>query len=85
MVTEEFPQKDKRPTTSRGIVFEAKVTSYRIDYNQCINCGICVDICPTQALSYDKKFVFPRTRSSLLALDQVHRPRTIRVEQGLEE
>ncbi len=84
IVSEDFPSKDKIPTTSKGVVFEKKVVSYKIDYNSCVNCGVCVDICPTNALSFDKNFTAPRFKSALLILDQVHRPRSLRNEQGFE-
>lgn len=84
IASEDYPTGSKIPTTSKGVVFERKVVSYKIDYNQCVNCGICIDVCPTEALSFDKDFILPRAKSALLVLDQVHRPRSLRVEQGFE-
>ncbi len=85
IVSEDFPSKEKTPITSKGVVFEKKVTSYKIDYNQCVSCGICIDICPTEALSYEKNFIVPRQKNNLLILNLVHRPRSVRIEQGFEE
>jgi formate hydrogenlyase subunit 6/NADH:ubiquinone oxidoreductase subunit I len=85
IISETFPPNAKTPVTSKGVAFEKKVTSFKIDYNQCIQCGICVDICPTEALSYDKNFVVPRQKNQHLILDLVHRPRSLRIEQGFEE
>jgi len=45
ITSEEFPSKEKAPKTSRGVVFERRVTGYKIDFNQCVNCGLCVEIC----------------------------------------
>ena len=85
IISEGFPSRDKTPKTSRGVVFENRVTSFKIDFNSCIACGICVDICPTNSLSNDKNFVTPRQDSRHLRVDLVHRPRTLRVDQGYED
>lgn len=85
ILSESYPSIDRAPKTSKGIIFEKKVTSFIIDYNQCVNCGICVDICPTQALSFDKNFITPKQKSTLLAIDLVHKPRSLRKEQGIED
>ena len=76
---------DKVPKTSKGVLFEKKVVNFKIDYSQCVNCGVCVDICPTEALSFEKNFVAPRQKFHLLNPDLVHKPRSLRVEQGFEE
>src|SRR5260221_548166 len=33
IVSEDFPNKEKAPRTSRGVVFEQRVTSFKIDFN----------------------------------------------------
>jgi formate hydrogenlyase subunit 6/NADH:ubiquinone oxidoreductase subunit I len=85
IISEDFPSKEKTPRTSHGVIFEKKVTSYKIDFNSCVNCGLCVDICPTGSLTNDKVFVLPRQDSRHLIIDLVHKPRTLRREQGYED
>ena len=76
---------EKRPMTSKSVLFEKKVVSYKNDYTQCVNCGVCIEICPTEALSFEKNFIVPRQRFNLLQPDLVHKPRALRAEQGFEE
>jgi NADH-quinone oxidoreductase subunit I len=85
ILSEDFSPDVKIPKSSRGIIFEKRVTSFKIDFNTCVSCGICVDICPTASLTYDKHFVAPRQDNKHLIIDLVHRPRTLRREQGYEE
>jgi formate hydrogenlyase subunit 6/NADH:ubiquinone oxidoreductase subunit I len=85
IVSENFPSKEKVPRTSRGVLFEKRVTSYKIDFNQCVNCSICVEICPTESLSTERVFVGPRQDSRHLKIDLVHRPRALRRDQGYED
>ncbi|MCC6278303.1 MAG: 4Fe-4S binding protein [Oligoflexia bacterium] len=80
--SEEYLSKDRAPKTSKGVVFERKVTSFEIDYAKCVFCGLCVDGCETSALSYDKTLVAPKTKVSLLQVDLVHRPRAQRNEES---
>lgn len=83
--TEEFPDPDKIPKTSKGILFERKVTSFKIDYSRCVLCGICIKACPTDAILENKNFPAPRYQMRHLTLDLQHMPRTLRREQGYEE
>jgi glutamate synthase (NADPH) small chain len=83
--SEEFTNREKAPKTSRGVVFERRVSSYRIDFNRCVNCGLCVEVCPTGSLTNDKNFVTPRQHSRLLSVDLVYQPRALRKEQGYED
>jgi formate hydrogenlyase subunit 6/NADH:ubiquinone oxidoreductase subunit I len=85
ILSEEFTPDTKIPKSSKGIIFERRVTSFKIDFTTCVNCGVCVDVCPTTSLTYDKNFVAPRQDSRHLVMDLVHRPRTLRREQGYEE
>ncbi len=85
ITSEAFPSKEKTPKTSHGVVFEKRVTSFKIDFSTCVSCGICVEACPTGSLTTDKNFVQPRTDSRHLKIDLVHRPRTFRREQGYED
>jgi formate hydrogenlyase subunit 6/NADH:ubiquinone oxidoreductase subunit I len=85
IITEGFSSREKAPKTSKGVVFENRVTSYKIDFNKCISCGLCVDICPTNSLTNDKVIVTPRQDSRHLRIDLVHRPRTLRKDQGYED
>jgi formate hydrogenlyase subunit 6/NADH:ubiquinone oxidoreductase subunit I len=50
-----------------------------------VNCGLCVDICPTASLTNDKVFILPRQDTRHLIIDLVHKPRTLRREQGYED
>jgi formate hydrogenlyase subunit 6/NADH:ubiquinone oxidoreductase subunit I len=83
--SEEFPNREKAPRTSRGVVFEKRVTSFKIDFNQCVSCGICVENCPTGSLTNEKNFVTPRQHEKHLAIDLVYQPRSLRKEQGYED
>lgn len=85
ILSENFIEGEKVPKSAKGMVFEKKVVSYKIDYSQCVNCGICIDICPTEALSFEKTFINPRQKIHLLNPDLVHKPRALRQEQGFEE
>jgi formate hydrogenlyase subunit 6/NADH:ubiquinone oxidoreductase subunit I len=85
ILSEDFPSRDKAPRTSHGVIFEKRVTSFKIDFNKCVSCGICVDICPTGSLIQDKTIILPRQDSRHLVIDLVHRPRTLRREQGYED
>src|SRR5579885_3691627 len=42
--SEDFPEDQPRPQTSQGVAFERKITSYVIDFNRCLFCGLCVEI-----------------------------------------
>jgi formate hydrogenlyase subunit 6/NADH:ubiquinone oxidoreductase subunit I len=85
ITSEDYPSKEKAPRTSHGVIFEKRVTSFKIDFASCVNCGICVDVCPTNSLTNDKNFISPRQNEKHLVIDLVHRPRSLRREQGYEE
>jgi NADH-quinone oxidoreductase subunit I len=34
------------------------LTAYHLDYTKCSLCGICVEVCPTNALCYSRKYEF---------------------------
>jgi formate hydrogenlyase subunit 6/NADH:ubiquinone oxidoreductase subunit I len=85
LTSEAYSSKEKAPKTSKGVVFEARLTSFKIDFNRCLNCGICVETCPTGSLSNEKHFVLPRQENKHLVIDLIHRPRTFRRDQGFEE
>jgi len=36
-----------------------QLTDFRIDYGLCMDCGICVDVCPTDALAWVADSVLP--------------------------
>jgi len=80
-----FLSMEKTPKTSKGVLFEQKVTSFKIDFSQCVLCGICINVCPTQSLTQSKDMPVPRTQARHLTLDLTHLPRTLRREQGYEE
>jgi formate hydrogenlyase subunit 6/NADH:ubiquinone oxidoreductase subunit I len=67
-----------RPVTSKGIPFERNIEQFKVDYAQCVFCGICVDVCPTQSLTFDRKIPSPQFRERELTIDLVHIPRTMR-------
>lgn len=85
IISEDFPSREKAPKTSKGVIFEKRVTSFIIDFNKCVTCGICVQYCPTNSLNYDKSFISPRQNSKHLSIDLVHRPRSLLKEQGYED
>lgn len=68
----------KRPTTSKGILFEREIESFQIDYNQCVFCGLCVTGCPTGSLTFTKSFVKPELQAKSMMVDLVHVPRSMR-------
>ncbi|MDZ4677573.1 MAG: 4Fe-4S binding protein [Oligoflexia bacterium] len=85
ITSENFPTQEKVPRTSKGVLFEKRVTSYVIDFNQCVNCGLCVGICPTGSLTNERTFITPRQDERHLKIDLVHRPRALRKDQGYED
>lgn len=68
----------KRPTTSKGVPFEREIESFVINYSKCTLCGICVQECPTNSLTFDRKISPPQISQHELIVNLVHRPRTMR-------
>ncbi len=85
IISEDFSIKELAPRTSGGVIFEKRVTSFNIDFTKCVNCGVCVDECPTGSLTNDRHFVVPRFKPKNLHVDLVYQPRTLRKEQGYED
>jgi formate hydrogenlyase subunit 6/NADH:ubiquinone oxidoreductase subunit I len=52
--------------------------SFKIKYDQCISCGICVQVCPTQSLSFEKVTFSPQYSPLDLSVDLVRLPRSMR-------
>jgi formate hydrogenlyase subunit 6/NADH:ubiquinone oxidoreductase subunit I len=80
IVSERYSEQSKRPKNSKGEMFEGIISHYQIDYSKCVFCGICVDICPAESLSFDKNFVKPHLQANGLKEDLVHIPRSMRKE-----
>ncbi len=74
----EYSKTMRRPTSSAGIPFEREIESFRVNYSNCVLCGICVDICPTQSLGFTKNFLKPEQTPKNLIVDLVHVPRSVR-------
>lgn len=45
-----------------------ELTEFRIDYGLCMDCGICVDVCPTDALAWVPDAVAPTASAGALNL-----------------
>ena len=69
---------DQHPHTTKGVPFQKLVTGYRIDYGRCTLCGLCVSVCPTASLSFDKLPVAPQGNLADLTVDLIHTPRSMR-------
>lgn len=54
------------PTRGRSVL---ELMDFRIDYGLCMDCGICVDVCPTDALSWVTRPVAPAARPAALSAD----------------
>jgi formate hydrogenlyase subunit 6/NADH:ubiquinone oxidoreductase subunit I len=74
----EYSKTMRRPVSSGGIPFEREVESFRLDYSQCVYCGLCVQVCPTGALGFTKSFSKPEVAQKNLLVDLVHVPRSVR-------
>ncbi len=85
ITSEPFTNTEKIPRTSKGILFEERVTSFKIDFSACVLCGICIRACPTESLQQSKSFPVARQQVRHLTVDLTHMPRTLRREQGYEE
>ena len=46
-----------------------ELVDFRIDFGICMDCGICVDVCPTDALSWVTEPLAPTVRQDLLGAD----------------
>lgn len=68
----------RRPTTSHGVPFERELDKYQIDYTKCVLCGLCVQICPTNSLTFSKSSLKPEFNAKNLVVDLVHVPRSMR-------
>ncbi|MGE3973492.1 MAG: 4Fe-4S binding protein [Bdellovibrionales bacterium] len=74
----EYSSSIRRPSTSKGVPFEREIESFKVDYNSCVMCGICVTNCPTESLGFAKNFVYPEFQTKNLVIDLVHVPRSMR-------
>ncbi|MEI2729336.1 MAG: 4Fe-4S binding protein [Candidatus Nanopelagicales bacterium] len=48
-----------------------ELTDFRIDYGLCMDCGICIDVCPTDALAWLPVSVSSAAAASTLNTDLV--------------
>lgn len=64
--TEEFSPQIARPKTNSGKSVERALNSFHIDYSKCTFCGICVQSCSPESLSYERAIVNPETQVRLL-------------------
>lgn len=74
--SQEYSLKETHPKTARGHSMENKVLGYTIDYSKCIQCGLCVDVCPTGSLTFEKNVVIPQERVDQFKVDMVRKPRS---------
>jgi formate hydrogenlyase subunit 6/NADH:ubiquinone oxidoreductase subunit I len=80
----EYSAQMRRPLTSAGVPFDREVENFKIDYSKCIFCGICVEKCPTDSLSFTRSFARPEEQEATLTVDLVHIPRSMRRGQNVE-
>lgn len=80
IVSEEYSETIKRPKNSKGDPFLGVISQFQIDYAKCVYCGICVNICPAESMSFDKNFSKPQFQVQSLKEDLVHIPRSMRRE-----
>jgi formate hydrogenlyase subunit 6/NADH:ubiquinone oxidoreductase subunit I len=74
----EYSKTMRRPTSTSGVPFEREIESFRVNYLNCVLCGLCVGACPTQSLSFAKNFLKPELAPKNLVVDLVHVPRSVR-------
>lgn len=74
----EYSKTMRRPASSSGVLFEREIESFRINYFNCVMCGLCVKECPTESLGFAKNFLKPELAPKNLIVDLVHIPRSVR-------
>ena len=67
----EYSTSMKRPTTSKGILFEREIENFQLDYNQCVFCGMSFTGCPTGHLTFPQDFLKPERLSKNMLIDLV--------------
>ena len=58
------------------------MAEYWHDIGRCIYCGICVEVCPTQAITWDKNFTIATYFKEDLKYDAVAEEREKKKEGG---
>ncbi len=59
----------KKPKTSAGVDVVRHIENFSISYDKCLFCGICVEICPTKSLHFEKSFIPPAKELRALKVD----------------
>ncbi len=77
---DEYAPSARKPFNSKSQEVLGVLNMYRVDYAKCVMCGICVEICPANSLSFDKQYRKPDANVGVLNVDLIHVPRSMRRE-----
>jgi formate hydrogenlyase subunit 6/NADH:ubiquinone oxidoreductase subunit I len=69
IVGELYSPNMKKPKTSHGVDIIRHMEKFKISYDKCIFCGICVEACPTKSLHFEKSFISPEKEIRHLTVD----------------
>lgn len=79
--SEDYSEKTRKPKNSKGQDILGTISQFKIDYASCTFCGLCVEKCDAESLSFDKIFAKPHYLASALKVDLVHIPRSMRKDE----
>jgi NADH-quinone oxidoreductase subunit I len=80
IMMDEYAPSARKPLNSKSQEVFGVLNTYRIDYSKCVMCGICLQVCPAESLSFDKHYRKPETNINILDVDLIHVPRSMRRE-----